>query len=250
MQDSIYARAKRGDLPHELPLEDITRLSSASLETPAGLMSNADPLYLRLRQLVHTGLLTPTKTEEVPAPVRVLASFGRRPVTTAPTMRTVYYVRAADLRPFLADLGQVGPLLTAWVGVASERAPRAKGTDEPWHVPLVRDFCQVVLASGEIDQDQSGLTAMDIVKAMLQLGLWHRPDKGRPSVSSLERYTRATAGKHVVFVAGKPANCPDHEQRHLRAVAQLVSIYRQAKPETLTRTNPESASSFLERTAG
>ena len=249
MSASIYARAKRGELLPALSIPDVCRLNTASLNCPYGRYTPGDDLARRLRQLVALGLVTPERSEEVSTPGQPLASIGGRPVLSSPFIHVDHWLTAEGLRTVLADLGEVGPLLSAWV-LAGVVPPRVKDTDEPWYVLRVCNFCEVVLASGDIDPDHSGLTAMDIVEAMLRLELWHRPEKGRPSKTSLERYVRTTAGKHVVFVAGKPANCPDHEQRHLRAVAQLVSIYRRARQETLTRIDPEPASSFRACAAG
>lgn len=252
MQDSLFARAKRGDLPDDLNLEDIARLSSASLDAPNGVHANDDPLLLRLHRLVRAGLLVPTRSEQVTAPGRVLASFGGQRVGTPASVTTRHYVQACDLVAHLADLGAVGPLLLDWMGTAPSRpAPKDKGSSEPWHVPVVRDFCETVLASGEIDPDHPEVTAKAIVEAMKSLKLWHRGRDGhRHNEASLERYVRDTAGKFFVFPPGRPKGDSDPKQRHLRAVARLVAIYGRAKPETLTRTGPESASSFRDRSAG
>lgn len=248
MQDSLFARAKRGDLPHELSLEDITRISSASLDAPHGLCSNGDPLLLRLYRLVSAGLLVPSRSEQVERPGVVLGSVGGHRIGTQASLTTRHYVQAGDLREHLADLGAVGPLLLDWIG---EKAPKAKGADEPWHVPVVRDFCETVLASGEIDPDRPEVTAKAIVEAMVHLKLWHRGRDGhRPSEESLQRYTRDTAGKYFVLPSGRPKGDSDPELRHLRAVARLVAIYARANPETLTRIDPESPSNFPRRSAG
>lgn len=250
MQDSLFARAKRGDLPQELSLEDITRLSSASLDAPNGLCSNDDPLLRRLHRLVGAGLLAPSRSEQVERPVMVLGSFGGQRVGTQAGMTTRHFVHACDLRTHLADLGAVGPLLLDWLGTPASKAPKTKGAGEPWHVVRVRDFCETVLSSGRIDPDHPEVTAGDIERAMHDLHLWHRTDGDLPSPDSRERYVRETAGKHFVLTAGRPKDCPDHAQRHQRAVAHLVALYRRAHPETMTRTDPESASSFSRRSAG
>ena len=256
MQDSIYARAKRGELPPDLSLEDITRLSSASLDAPLGRCSNDDPL-LRLHQLVRAGLLTPARTEEVQAPGRVLAGFGGRPVTTAPTMRTVYYVRAADLRPFLADLGQVGPLLSEWAGgLAGVVAPaKQEETGEAWHVGLVRAFCEAIVGTGEIDPDNPGFTAKDVALAMDELGLWRRPGVPKLNVDTLRGYAATTAGKFFTFGNGRPAGGKSAAIRQPLASSRLVNLYRQGaakeaeNPEPGNRADTVSVSNFR-RVAG
>lgn len=250
MHDSLFARAKRGDLPHELHFEDIARLSSASLDAQNGQCPNDAPLLRRLYGLLGAGLLVPVRSEQVPAPGRVFGSFGGQRVGAAPTTTTRHFVRAEDLRAHLADLGEVGPLLANWIGApraVEEVAPRARDGAEAWHVPVVHGFCEAVIASGEIDEDSPGVTAADISAAMLELRLWHREEGDLPSAASRERYVRATAGKHFVLQAGRPKDCPNPEERHMRAVAHLVELYNRVKPETMTRIDPESASNFQGR---
>jgi len=257
MQDLIYARAKRGALPQDLSLEDITRLSSASLDAPNGLCSNDDPLLRRLHRLVGAGLLVPSRSEQVERRGMVLGSFGGQRVGTQAGMTTRHFVQACDLRAHLAGLGAVGPLLLDWLG-KEDQAPKAKGADEPWYMPRVRSFCAVLIASGKIDPEHPDVTAKDIAVAMYQLGLWHRserrPDGGIPDMTSLERYVRtgvnAAGEASLVLMAGRPRDCPNPEQRHLRAVACLRAIYERTNPETMTRTDPESASNFPRRSAG
>lgn len=233
MQDTTFARAKRGDLPHELTLEDITRLSSASLDAPHGACENNDPLLLRLHRLVTAGLLVATRTEQAEVPVLPALMTFRR-VAVGSRLVTRHFVRGADLRPHLADLGEVGPLLHAWIMAGVEPATVASRPAEPWFMPRVQSFCEAIMASGEIDPDNPGFTARDLAVALGEVGLWHRPGEATPAPDTLRGYTAKGSEKFFVFSNGSPGGSNLH--RHGQAVRRLVSLYER---HTGAAANPE-----------
>lgn len=204
MQNTIYARAKRGDLPPVLSIPDLCRLSTAGLDCPAGRYAPGDELARRLHQLVALGQIQPERSETVSIPGRHLASIGGSAVTTAGSTHLEHYVSAASVRAVLADLGDVGPLLLGWVDIGRDAA--APQTGEPWHRVRVRAFCEALLRAGDFDQDAPSFTAADVVQAMKQLGLWHRKDAGLPDDDSLRRYVADAegAGKIFAFAPGRP----------------------------------------------
>lgn len=210
MQDSIYSRAKRGDLPSALSIADLCRLSTASLDCPLGAYSTGDALAQRLRQLVAMGLVTPERSEEVSTSGRVLASFGGALITTSASTHLEYVISAVSLRPMLADLGEIGPMLAAWIDSGVEAAApttKAKRGQGPWHRARVLDFCETIRRAEDIDPDHPPFTAVDIAQAMKQLGLWHRPDDDLPGDESLRTYVAKpdAGGKHFDFHEGNPA---------------------------------------------
>lgn len=156
MQDSIYARAKRRELPDILSLREVAQLSRACLSDPNGRIDNNDSLLTGLYRLIAAGLMTPERSEkkEVPAWSPLLAVVPRRgPVRLVePRYRTEtsHYLSAATLWPHLAELGEIGPLLADWVNVgkppiSQSVAPRSNTVKpskaEIWnrqHMPLVR----------------------------------------------------------------------------------------------------------------
>lgn len=204
MQDSIYARAKRGDLSSALSIPDVCRLSTASLDRPLGAYSPGDDLAQRLRKLVTLGEIVPDRSEPVQHKGMVLGSIGGAPITPSDSTHMEHYIRAASLRPVLADLGEVGPLLETWIGSGVEAAPVQAG--EPWHRARVRAFCEAIVRAETIDPDSPDFTAADVVQAMQRMGLWHRPDADRPDDDSLRRYVAdaEAGGKYFTFAAGRP----------------------------------------------
>lgn len=204
MQDSIFSRAKRGDLPSALSIPDICRLSTASLDCPLGRYTPGDDLALRLRQLVALGEIVPERSEAVSTPSTVLASIGGSPIATSASKYAEHFVTAASLRAVLPELGEIGPMLLAWITAGVEAAPVQVG--EPWHRARVRDFCETVLRAEPIDPDRPAFTAADVVQAMKRLGLWHRPDADLPDDDSLRRYVAdaEAGGKFFAFAPGRP----------------------------------------------
>lgn len=244
MQDSIYARAKRGDLPSALSIPDLCRLSTAGLDCPLGAYSPGDDLAQRLRQLVTLGAIVPERTEAVSTPGMVLGSIGGSPITTAGKMYLEHFVTAASLRAVLVDLGEIGPLLATWINSGVEAAPVAKRGQGPWHRARVLDFCAAIERAVTIDPDKPPFTAMDAALAMKQLGLWHRTDGKLPRIESLATYVRKpdAGGKHFDFREGNPAT------RELPAsvrVEWLVRAYEAGQePDRLTGSIRLSLSNF------
>lgn len=252
MNDSIFARAKRGDLPQALSIAEICRLATSTLQAPHGRYAPGDALAVALRRLVDSGLLTPERTETVTLAARPLASFGGRAIATGGGHSLEHFIRAADLRPHLEDLGEVGPLLAAWImqGVA---ALKPEGTGEHWHVGRVRHFCEVLVSSGEIASDKPGFTAVDLSKAMGELGLWHRPGEPLPTVETLRDHAAGTGGKFFVFRGGRPAGGQPAELRQMQAVRRLVAIYQRhagQNSEPGNQADMVSASNFPRTAAG
>lgn len=238
MQDSIFSRAKRGDLPAALSIPDICRLSTASLSCPLGRYSPGDDLALRLRQLVALGLVEPERSEAVSTPGTVLASFGGSPITTSISTYMEHYLTAAGLWAVLPELGAVGPMLLAWItasagAAAAEAEPTTKAATpkrERWYVGRVTRFCEAITASGEIDPDVPGFTAEALAEAIGLVGLWHRPGEPLPKTDTLRGYAAEVAAKWFVLPGGRPSG-KDNEQRHKLAVGRLVALYRLAVPE-------------------
>lgn len=252
MHDSIFARAKRGDLPQALSIAEICRLATATLQAPHGQYAPGDALAIALRRLVALGLVVPERTETVILAARPLASFGGRAIATGGGHSLEHFIRAADLRPHLGDLGEVGPLLTGWImqGVA---APKPEFKGEPWHAQRVRNFCEILVASGEIASDKPGFTAVDLSKAMGELGLWHRPGEPLPTVETLRDHAAGTGGKFFVFRGGRPAGGQPAELRQMQAVRRLVALYQHRagqNSEPGNRADPVSASNFPRRATG
>jgi hypothetical protein len=222
MQDPIFSRAKRGDLPSALSIPDICRLSTASLSCPIGRYSPGDDLAMRLRQLVALGLVEPERSEEVSTPGTVLASFGGSPITTSASKYTEHFVTTASLRAVLVDLGEIGPLLASWIDSGVAAASVQVG--EPWHRARVRDFCATIMRAETIDPDKPPFTAMDVAQAMKQLGLWHRHSKPLPDDETLRRYAAKpdAAGWFFYFPEGNPAT---HDLPAELRVERLVRAY-------------------------
>lgn len=203
-QDSIYSRAKRGDLPSALSIADVCRLSTAGLDCPLGAYSTGDDLAVRLRQLVTLGEIVPERSEAVSTPGMVLGSIGGAPITTSGSAHMEQFISAASLRAVLVDLGEIGPMLAAWIDSGVEAAPMQAG--EPWHRARVRAFCEAIRRAETIDPDSPDFTAADVVQAMKRLGLWHRPNAAQPDDDSLRRYVAdaEAGGKFFTFAAGRP----------------------------------------------
>lgn len=236
MQDTIFSRAKRGDLSSALSIPDVCRLSTASLDRPLGAYSPGDDLAQRLRQLVTVGAIVPERSEAVSTPGMVLGSIGGAPITTAGKMYLEHYVSAASLRPVLAELGEIGPMLASWIDSGVEAAPVAKRGQGPWHRARVLDFCAAILRAESIDPDHPPFSAMDVALAMKQLGLWHRTDGKLPRIESLATYVRKAdaGGKHFDFREGNPAT---HELPASVRVEWLVRAY-EAGQEPDAETGP------------
>ncbi|MBL8451796.1 MAG: hypothetical protein JNK97_03550 [Zoogloea sp.] len=237
MQDTIFSRAKRGDLPSALPIPGICQLSTASLDRPLGAYSPGDDLAQHLRQLVTLGAIVPERSEAVSTPGMILGSIGGAPITTSDSTHMEHYIRAASLRPMLAELGEIGPLLATWIkasaGAAAEAAPATKATTpkrERWYVGRVTRFCTAVAASSDIDPDAPGFTAEALAEAIGLVGLWHRPGEPLPKTDTLRGYAAAVAAKWFVLPGGRPKG-KDTEQRHRLEVGRLVALYRKAVPE-------------------
>lgn len=238
MQDTLYARAKRGDLPSALSIPDVCRLSTASLSCPLGRYSPGDDLALRLRQLVALGEIVPDRSEPVQHKGMVLGSLGGQAVVTGGGMHMEPVISAASLRAVLVDLGEIGPLLAGWItasdgAAAAEAEPTTKATTpkrERWYVGRVTRFCEAITASGEIDPDVPGFTAEALAEAIGLVGLWHRPGEPLPKTDTLRSYAAEVAAKWFVLPGGRPSG-KDNEQRHKLAVGRLVALYRLAVPE-------------------
>ena len=259
MQDTIYSRAKRGDLPPVLSIADLCRLSTASLDCPLGAYSPGDDLAVRLRKLVTLGLVTPERSEEVSTPSMILGSFGGSPITTSGSTHMEHYISAASLRAMLSDLGEVGPMLAAWIDSGLEAAPTTKATTtkattpkrERWYVERVTRFCEAIITSGEIDPDAPGFTAEALRDAMSEFGLWRRTREHPPAPNTLRGYAAKVGGKFFVFEGGRPKG-KDTEQRHKLEVGRLVALYRLAVPENSEPGNraPTVSASNFHRVAG
>lgn len=260
MQDSIFSRAKRGDLPAALSIPDICRLSTASLDCPLGRYSHDDDLALRLRQLVALGEIMSDRSEPVQHKGMVLGSFGGSPMTTSISTYMEHYVTAESLRAVLAELGAVGPMLLAWItasggAAAAEAEPTTKATTpkrERWYVGRVTGFCEAITASGDIAPDAPGFTAEALAEAIGLVGLWHRPGEPLPKTDTLRGYAAEVAAKWFVLPGGRPKG-RDNEQRHKLAVGRLVALYRLAVPENSepgNRAPAVSASNFHRVTRG
>ena len=241
MQDTIYSRAKRGDLPSALSIADLCRLSTASLDRPLGAYSPGDDLAQRLRQLVTLGLVAPERSEAVSTPGMVLGSIGGSPITTSASKYTEHHLTATSLRPLLVELGEIGPMLAAWINSGVEAAPVQAG--EPWHRARVRAFCDAIRRAETIDPDSPDFTAADVVQAMQRMGLWHRPDADRPDDDSLRRYVAdaEAGGKYFTFAAGRPTFKHPSELR----VDWLVRAYQAGQePDRETGSIRLSLSNF------
>lgn len=133
-QESLFARAKRGTLPDVLSLADVVRLSLCSAENPSGL-GNDNRLSSSLRTLIECGLVVPIRSVEVKVPtlrlfyVIDLSPNGRPPAKPPTPSRkgAAHYVHRDALRPYLSDLGSVGPYLREWLGDVSsaEKQPKS-----------------------------------------------------------------------------------------------------------------------------
>lgn len=254
MHDSIFCRAQRGDLPSELTIADLCRLNTASLDCPQGRYAPGDDLARRLHQLVALGQIQPERTETIQHVGMVMASLGGQVVTAGDRTHLEQYLTSASLRAVLVDLGVVGPLLLAWIGAAPVEAVTAppRRLAEPWYVARVTAFCEAISASGMIDPDAPGFTAMDVAEAMKGLDLWHRPGVPRPDIDTLRGYAAEVAAKWFAFPNGRPKG-DDAKQRHKQAVGRLRALYRLAVPEENqepgNRAPPVSTSNF-QRAAG
>ena len=252
MHDSIFARAKRGDLPQALSIAEICRLATASLQAPHGQYAPGDALAVALRRLVALELIAPERTETVTLAARPLGSFGGQVIATGGGPSLEHFIRAADLRPHLGDLGEVGPLLTDWAmqGVA---APKSESTGEHWYAQRLLNFCEVLVASGEVASDKPGFTLGDLSKAVGELGLWHRPGEPLPTAEALRGYAAEIGSKYFTFNNGRPAGGQPAELRQMQAVRRLVAIYQRHVEQNVepgNRAAPVSASNFLHRAAG
>lgn len=250
MQDSIYARAKRGDLPPVLSIPDLCRLSTASLDCPLGAYSPGDDLALRLRRLVTLGEIVPDRSEPVQHKGMVLGSIGGSPITTSASKYTEHRLTATSLRPMLVELGEIGPLLASWINSGVEAAPatttttKAKRGQGPWHRARVLDFCAAILRAEDIDHDKPPFTAVDVALAMKQLGLWHRLEDKLPHINSLATYVRKpdAGGKHFDFREGNPAT---HKLPASVRVEWLVRAYEASqKPDRETGSIRLAVSNF------
>lgn len=241
MQNTIFARARRGELPAALSIADLCRLSTASLDCPLGAYSPGDDLALRLRRLVTLGEIVPDRSEPVQHKGMVLGTIGSSLITTSGSTHMEHYISAASLRLLLADLGEIGPLLAAWIKSGVEAAPMQAG--EPWHRARVRAFCEAIRRAETIDPDSPDFTAADVVQAMKRLGLWHRPDAAQPDDDSLRRYVAdaEAGGKFFTFAAGRPTFERTPELR----VEWLVRAYQAGqKPDAGTGSIRLSLSNF------
>ncbi|WP_374487016.1 hypothetical protein [Zoogloea sp.] len=252
MHETIFTRAKRGDLPQALSIAEICRLSSANLQAPHGRYAADEALAVALRRLVDLGLVAPERSETVTNAARTLASFGGHAITISGGQHLEHYIRAADLRPYFEDLGEVGPLIAEWI-MQGVSAPKSEGTGEAWHVERVRRFCEALVSSGEIDPDDPGFTAQGLATAMGQVGLWHRPGEPLPAPDTLRGYSAKTGGKFFVFPGGRPAGGQAAELRQGQAVRRLVEIFRRQtgqNSEPGNQADTVSASNFPRKAAG
>lgn len=140
MHDSLYARARRGELPDVLPHDEIAILATANARSPWGQMKEdgeeAPPVRYRiaLETLILCGDLAYTHKEEGLLAYWYDPCVTNEPGDNAPVTGwgTRYYLTREDVKAVYLELGEIGDGLRIWlrlpVAVSKQKRQLSKET--------------------------------------------------------------------------------------------------------------------------